>query len=64
MMWSWSSFKQGIYVNWLPPAFSKLSLISSFISSKVSIQSDEKAGAITANFFFPICLFVSHVTVT
>ena len=46
-------FKQGMYVKFLPPALIKLSFISSLISSRVSMQSEEKAGAITAIFFTP-----------
>ena len=48
-------FKQGMYVKFLPPALRKLSFISSLISSSVSIQSEEKAGAITAMFLIPSC---------
>jgi len=48
-----SSFRHGIYVNSSPPASSKLSFISSLISSNVSMQSAENACAITAIRFLP-----------
>ena len=44
-IWFLLSLRHGIYVNSFPPASLKLSWISSFISSSVSIQSAEKAGA-------------------